>query len=160
MKRRVSYSITGRGKRQNTWCTGMVMMKQRIIGSQRKISSMPYRFQNSISVITSFSAIVYQIGLATGLCQLLAMISDQVLLQGYTELLQYFMWALLLLALMFYTHKAGPSWFLSLCEVARVLRGLPAILAFRAHIIPTHLFCLCYNYVFVFNCLGWIGMLY
>ena len=58
------------------------------------------------------------------------MISDWALSQSYTELMQCFILALLLFALMFYAHKAGPSWFLSLCEVAWVLMGLLATLAF------------------------------
>ena len=60
---------------------------------------------------------------------------------------------------MFYTHKAGPSWFLSLCKVACLLRGLLAILAFRVCIAPAYLFGLCYDHVFAFNYLGWIRML-
>ena len=87
------------------------------------------------------------------------MISDWALLQSYTELMQRFILALLLFALIFYAHKAGPSWFLSLCEVAWVLRRLPAILAFRVCIVLAILFGLCYDHVFAFNHLGWIGML-
>ena len=60
---------------------------------------------------------------------------------------------------MFYAHKAGPSWCLSLYKVAWVLRGLPAILAFWACVVPAHLFGLCYNHVCAFDYLGWIGML-
>ena len=61
---------------------------------------------------------------------------------------------------MFYAHKVGPSWFLSWCEVAWVLRGLLATLAFRVYIVLAHLFGLCYEYAFALNYLGWIGMLY
>ena len=74
--------------------------------------------------------------------------------------MQWYIWALLLFALMFYAHKAGPSCFLSLCEIAWVLTGLPAILAFRVCISTDHLFGSCYDYVFAFNYLVWIGMLF
>ena len=48
-----------RGRVIEYWCTGMVMMKQRIVGSQSKISSMLNRFYNSTSVLTGFSEIVH-----------------------------------------------------------------------------------------------------
>ena len=70
--------------------------------------------------------------------------------------MQHFLEALLVFAVMFYTQKAGPSWFLSLCEVAWVLRGLPAIF----YVILAFLLGLCYNCVFVFYYFGWIRMLY
>ena len=73
------------------------------------------------------------------------MISDWALLQSYIEIMRWFIWALLLFSLIFYAHKAGPSWFLLLCKVARVLRGLPAILAFRICVFPAYLFGLCYD---------------
>ena len=38
---------------------GVVIIKQRIVGSQSKISSMLNRFYNSTSVFTGFSEIVY-----------------------------------------------------------------------------------------------------
>ena len=76
------------------------------------------------------------------------MISDWALSQSYTEFIQWFIWALLLFALMFYTHEVGPSWFLSLHEIAQVLRGLPTILAFRVCIVPAHFFGLCYDHAF------------
>ena len=60
----------------------------------------------------------------------------------------------------FYAHKAGTSWFLSFCKVAWVLRGLLATLAFRFYVVPAHLLGLCYDLVFAFDYLGWIGMLY
>ena len=60
---------------------------------------------------------------------------------------------------MSHAHKAVPSLFLSSCEVALDFRGLPAILAFGLCVIPAHLFGLCYNHVFAFKYLGWIGML-
>ena len=82
------------------------------------------------------------------------MIPDFALSQSYTEIIQWFIWALLLFALIFYAHKAGPTWFLSLCEVTQVLRGLLAILAVRVYVAPAHLFGLCYDCVFAFNYLG------
>ena len=41
----------------------MVMVKQRIAGSQSKISSMLNRFYNSISGLTGFYEIVHKMGL-------------------------------------------------------------------------------------------------
>ena len=76
------------------------------------------------------------------------MISDWALLQSNTELMQWFIWALLLFSLMFYANKVRPSCFLSLYEVLRILRGLPYILVFRVHIVPAHLFALCFDRVF------------
>ena len=73
--------------------------------------------------------------------------------------MQWLVWALLHFALMFYAHKAGPSWFLSLCEVAWVLRGLLATLVLRVYTVPAHLFGLYYDDACGFNYLGWIGML-
>ena len=87
------------------------------------------------------------------------MISDKVLSQSYIELMQWFIWALLQFALMFYAHKASPSCFLSLCKIVWVLRGLPATLALRVCVVPAHLFSLCYDCIFAFKYLGWIGML-
>ena len=88
------------------------------------------------------------------------MISDRAPSQSYTELMQQFIWAILLFALVFYALKASPYWFLSLCELAWVLRCLLATLSFRVCIVPAHLFVLCYHHVFAFDYLGWIGMLY
>ena len=73
--------------------------------------------------------------------------------------MQWFVRALLLFALMSYAHKAGPSWFLSLCEVARILRGLLATLEFRLCGVLAHLFGLCCDHVFAFDYIGWMGML-
>ena len=60
---------------------------------------------------------------------------------------------------MFYTDEVGPSWFLSLCKVARVLKGLLAALAFIVYVVPAHLLGMCYDYVFALIYLNWIGML-
>ena len=68
--------------------------------------------------------------------------------------MQQLIWAFLLFALMFYAHRAGPSWFLSLYEVAWVLRGLLATLEFRVYIVPTHLFGLYFDHVFAFSSIG------
>ena len=40
------------------------------------------------------------------------------------------------------------------------MRGLLATLEFRFSVVPAHLFGLCYDHVFAFDYLGWIGMLY
>ena len=63
IKWRVSWSIAGGGKWQNALCTGVVMIKQRIVGSQSKISSMLNRFYNSTSMLTGFFEIVHYMGL-------------------------------------------------------------------------------------------------
>ena len=62
--------------------------------------------------------------------------------------MQQFIWVLQLFVLMFYAFKVGSSWFLSLCEVGKVLRGLLAILAFRVCVVPAHLSVLYYGHVF------------
>ena len=87
------------------------------------------------------------------------MISDWALSQSYIELIQQFVRALLLFTLMFYARKAGPSWSLSLCEIAQVLRGLLATLSLRVCVFLANLFGLCYEHVFTFIYLGWIGIL-
>ena len=43
------------GERWNTWCSGIVMIKQRIVGSQNKISFILNRLYTSISLLTGFS---------------------------------------------------------------------------------------------------------
>ena len=60
IKWRVSWGITGRGEQWNTLYTGVVLMKQKIVGFQSKILSMLTRFYNSTSMLTSFSEIVYK----------------------------------------------------------------------------------------------------
>ena len=81
------------------------------------------------------------------------------MLQSYIEFMKRFLWASLLHALICHAHKVGPSWFLSLCKVSQVLRGLLAILAIRFYVIPVYMFGLCYDHVFAFDFFGWIGML-
>ena len=55
--------------------------------------------------------------------------------------------------------QGGPSWFLYLYEVAWILRYLLATLALRFYIVTAHLFSLCYNCIFAFDYISWIGML-
>ena len=92
----------------------------------------------------------------SALCYLLL---DMALLQSHTELMKRFLYALLLFALVSYIYNTGSSWFLSLCKITWVFRGLPAILEFRFYVAITHLFGLCYNCVFAFDSFGLIGML-
>ena len=87
------------------------------------------------------------------------MISDWRLSQIFSKLIQKFLWALILFVLIFYAHKVGPSLFLSMSEVAWVLRGLLATMAFRECVVQAHLLGLCYDYGFAFKYLDWIGML-
>ena len=100
------------------------------------------RFYNSTSMFTGFSEVVVRLGTIAKL---------------KNKTYETYLWALKLFDLMSYAHKEGPSWFLPLCKVARVLSNLLVTLAFRFYIVPAHLLGLYYNNVLAFDCF-WLDL--
>ena len=111
------------GKRWNTWCTSIVIMKQRIVESQRSspclidFTIVPACLQAYLRLNIrwdlpchwTWSALYYDIRLGT-IAELYR--TYAIVYMGFTTV-----------CFDVYAHKAGPSWFLSLYEAACVFEG-------------------------------------
>ena len=130
MKWRVSWGITSSGEQWNTWCTGVVMIKQRIVGSQSKISSM---YSIDFTIVQACSQASLRLYIRWDLTCLLDFVSSLLWYQiGHycTELYRTYAPVYMGFAIVCFDvlcSQGGPLLVsLSLCEVAWVLRGFTA----------------------------------
>ena len=139
------------------------MMKQRIVGSQSMISSMFNRFYNSTNVHHKLLWDCTFDGTWLATDTLLALHYDirlSTIAEFYRTYATVYIGYMLLFALILYAHKARPC-LGSLLGWGSM--GFESIYQLHWHlefcVVPAYLFGLCYDHVFAFDYLGWIGMI-